>query len=96
MTQDIQKVTREHIDSLLDSAKLDYAVLNECEVAASYKLTARGGYTVFGRAATADPEEFDLKIGLEIVRGVAFKELWIREAYLLTLKKAGLIQTDII
>lgn len=89
-------VTKEQLEGILNAAESETVTFWDKEVVTSFKLSTRGNFTICGRAAVVDPSNFDFEIGCKIAREDALNQLWKLEGYLLQLKVAGLIQTDII
>ena len=75
------KVTPQQINRLLDAAETEEVIFWKKELVVSYKLP--NGFTILGRAACVDPENFDIKLGREIARRRAEDKLWELEGYLL-------------
>jgi hypothetical protein len=77
------KVTQEQIDKLLDNAIVEEQTFHGREFVASYSLQDRYNFTVTGRAACVDPDNFDIEIGRKLAREDAARQLWKLEGYLL-------------
>lgn len=75
------KVSKEHVESLLDSADIQEHVFWGKELVVSYRLP--NGFTVLGRGACVDPINFDHEIGRQVARKHAESQLWGFEGYLL-------------
>lgn len=86
----MNKITKEQIEILLDNAQTQEAVFWDKELVVSYKLES--GFTVLGRGACVDPNNFDLDLGRKIAREDAENKLWQLEGYRLQLRLAGLIE----
>ena len=80
----IKKVTKAHIDAMLDAAETQEHVFWGKELVVSYRL--ENGFTILGRAACVDPAGFDIEIGREICRRDAEETLWLVEGYRLQLE----------
>lgn len=85
----MNKVTVEQIEGLINSAETLEHIFWGKELLVSYKLPS--GFTVTGRAACVDPDNFNLDIGRDIARENALNQLWALEGYVLQLKLAGQI-----
>lgn len=86
----MNKVTQDHIDSLLNKAETQEKIFWDKELNVSYKL--KSGFIVTGRAACVDPQNFDIKIGRHYARENAATQLWALEGYRLQLELAGHIK----
>lgn len=85
----MNKVTAEQIDSLIDNAETEEHIFWRKELVVSYLL--QSGFTVSGRAACVDPENFDIVLGRSLAAKDAKSKLWQLEGYLLQnrLSEAG-------
>lgn len=73
-------ITADHIKRMLDSAHVEEHVFHgNKELNVSYKLDS--GFTITGRAAVVNPDNFDLLIGRRIARQRAEEQLWLLEGY---------------
>lgn len=77
----MNKVTIEHINTLLGSAETQEHVFWDKELVVSYKLPS--GFTITGRGACVDPKNFDIEIGRKVAREQAEHKLWELEGYML-------------
>lgn len=75
------KVTKAQLEALLDASETQEAIFWKKEMVVSYRLPC--GFTVSGRAAVVDPENFDIEVGRRIARDEAIDQLWQLEGYLL-------------
>jgi hypothetical protein len=89
-------VSQEHLESLFQDAESRVFQSWNKEVIITYRLPQRANFVVNGSAACVDPANFDYQIGCNWARKDAISKMWLPEGYLLQLKNAGLIQTDII
>jgi hypothetical protein len=85
-------VTSDQIQALLDLSETEERVLWDKEVIISYKLPS--GFTVLGRAACVDPEEFVLEIGRGLAREDAARQVRLLEGYLLQNILAGVVSRN--
>ena len=82
-------IPESYLDRLLNDADTDTKIFWGKELVTSFRLSS--GFTVLGKAACVDPENFQREIGLEIARKDALCQLWALEGYVLQLRLAGLI-----
>lgn len=83
-------ITLEHIDSLLDNAKAEEHFFHGGKsLIISYLLG--NGFTVDGRAAVVDLNNFDIEIGRKVAREDAANQLWKLEGYLLQNILSGVV-----
>jgi hypothetical protein len=80
----MNKVTQEQINHLLDTAEIQEHIFWDKELLVSYKL--QNGFTISGRGACVDPNNFDIEIGRKVARENAEHQLWQLEGYLLQQK----------
>ncbi|EKU97971.1 hypothetical protein Lepto7375DRAFT_7230 [Leptolyngbya sp. PCC 7375] len=80
-------VSKEYLETILDKAETHSAQFWRKELVISYKLDS--GFTILGRAACVDPNNFSYDVGAEICREDAISQLWALEDYVLQLKLAG-------
>ena len=73
------RVRQEEITALLDAAEIQEHTFWGKELVVSYRLVS--GFTVSGRGACVDPENFDLEIGRQLARRDVEKQLWQLEGY---------------
>ena len=74
------RITQEHIDNLLDSAEIEEHTFFGKDHQVCYKLSSNG-FTVVGRGACVDPENFNIEIGRKVARQDASNQLWRLEGY---------------
>lgn len=77
-------VSQEQVDELLNSCQVQEHVFWDKDLVVSYKLPC--GFTVIGRAACVDPNNFDLGIGRQIARKDVEKTIWLLLGYQLQLE----------
>lgn len=84
-------VTEQEIDQLLDTAQTSEKIFWGKELIVSYLLES--GFTVSGRSACIDPDNFNLEIGRKYAREDAKSQLWQLEGYRkqVTLREQGLL-----
>ena len=75
----MNKITKEQIENLLDSAEIDEHVFWNKDLVVSYKLPC--GFSIIGRGACVDPANFDLEIGRNVARQQVEDKLWELEGY---------------
>lgn len=75
----MSKVLMSGIDKFLQSCPREEVVFHETEMVVSYKLP--WNFTVTGRAACVNSEEFDLKKGRELCHQDAMQKLYVLESY---------------
>ncbi|MFE3836913.1 Gp49 family protein [Pseudogemmobacter sonorensis] len=75
------RVTLDHILSRIDSE--EYLHPSAAPHVTICVLTLINGFTVIGKSAPADPENFNLDLGRKIARDQAIAEVWGLEGYLL-------------
>ena len=80
-------ISIEYLDSLLSCAERSESIFWDKELVISFKLAS--GFTILGRAAVIDPEDFVLETGRSIAYKDAISQLWALEGYVLQLKLAG-------
>ncbi|MEM9150633.1 MAG: Gp49 family protein [Cyanobacteria bacterium P01_F01_bin.3] len=85
-----RKVPLGRIDALLNAADVQEHVFWGKELVVSYRLPS--GFTVLGRGACVDPQQFDINIGRQVAREMAANELWQLEGYRLQLLMSGELQ----
>lgn len=73
------KITKEHLESLIDSAITETWIVWGKDMSVSYMLEC--GFTVTGRAACIDPANFDPELGKKYCREDAIERLWQLEVY---------------
>jgi hypothetical protein len=61
----------------------------DLEVLTLCLITLRNGFTVVGKAAPADPSNFDWKLGRQFAREDAIRQIWPLMGYALREKLAG-------
>mgnify|MGYP000474678158 CR=1 FL=1 len=83
-------ISREHLEDMLAAADSETKIFWGKELVTSYRLPS--GFTVLGRAACVDPENFVRAVGIEIAKDDALNQLWKLEGYVLQLKLAGMIE----
>ena len=81
------KVSQSTIDNLLDTAETQEHVFWGKELVVSYKLS--NGFSLLGRGACVDPDNFDIEIGRRIAREQVENQLWQLEGYKLQLIMSG-------
>jgi uncharacterized 2Fe-2S/4Fe-4S cluster protein (DUF4445 family) len=73
------RVTRQMIDDLIASSQTQEHIFWGKELLVSYQLEC--GFTVTGRAACIDPDNFDIEIGRLVAEENAKTQLWQLEGY---------------
>lgn len=84
--------TDQEIERLLDACETQQHCFWNKELIVSYRLPC--GFTISGRAAIVDPDNFSMETGQQIARGKAKQQLWLLEAYVEQLELAGYIQVQ--
>lgn len=74
-------VEKHQIDKLLSEAQTQEHIFWDKELVISFKL--KNGFTILGRAACVDPNNFVLAVGRKYAREDAANQLWRLEGYLL-------------
>jgi hypothetical protein len=77
-------VTQESLEQLIEASTKQEIVFWDKELVVSYRLP--NGFTVLGRAACVNPNNFDYEVGSKICRENAINELWQLEGYILQQK----------
>lgn len=72
-------VTEEQIHQMLAASEKEVCTFHGKELIVSYKLEC--GFTISGRSACVDPENFNLEIGEKLCFEDAKKQLWQLEGY---------------
>jgi hypothetical protein len=90
----LTKITKEHLEKLIDRAETETVIFWNNDILVSYKLIDRGNHTICGMSGAVDSSNFSYDVGVKIAREDALRQLAIRENYLLDLTLAGLVQTD--
>jgi hypothetical protein len=82
MSENVVKL--EELKALLANADIEEHVFHGKEVVVSYRLRDRGGFTVTGRGACVDVNNFSIVIGRTVAYEDALNQLWLLEGYLLS------------
>jgi hypothetical protein len=85
----MNKVTKEQIESLLNSAETQEVVFWDKQLAVSYKFPS--GFAIIGVGSCVDPANFDLEIGRQVAREQVEHKLWELEGYVLQSLLSGRI-----
>lgn len=81
------KITKEQLDALIDAAVVEEHLFHGGKsMILSYQLES--GFTIDGRAAVVDLNNFDIEIGRQVAREDAINQLWQLEGYRLQLELA--------
>ena len=78
------KVKLEELKALLANADIEERVFHGKEVVVSYRLRDCGGFTVTGRGACVDVDNFSIVTGRTVAYEDALNQLWPLEGYLLS------------
>jgi len=74
-----KRVPYDQIKQLLDNADIEEHIFWNKELIVSYQL--ENGFTIAGRGAVIDPDNFNLEIGRKVARQDAERQLWQLEGY---------------
>jgi GH24 family phage-related lysozyme (muramidase) len=77
----MNKITPEHIQTLLDSAETEEYTFHSKQHAVSYKFP--NGFAIIGIGSYVDPANFDIELGRKYAREQVERKLWELEGYLL-------------
>jgi hypothetical protein len=89
----MNKVTKEQIESLLNSAETQEVIFWEKQLVVSYKFP--NGFAIIGVGACVDPANFDLEIGRQVAREQVEHKLWELEGYVLQSLLSGQISAPV-
>ena len=73
------KITESQVDALLDQSTVETTVMHGKETLSTFLLP--NGFTITGRSACVDPENFNSELGMKIAREDAKRQLWAFEGY---------------
>jgi Phage protein (N4 Gp49/phage Sf6 gene 66) family len=74
------RVTEAEIDDLLSRSTIEEHVFHKKELIVSYLLP--NGFTVTGKGACINPENFDINIGRKVAQNDVKDQLWQLQGYL--------------
>lgn len=72
-----------------DKALKDMPVVDSLKILTVHIIVMRNGFTVIGKSAPADSENFNEELGRKFAREDAIRQLWPLEGYALREKLAG-------
>jgi hypothetical protein len=75
------RVTVDSMESKIATA--DYWSPPGCSHMTVCALTTKAGFTLIGKSAPADPDNFNAELGAKLAREDAMRQLWRLEGYLL-------------
>jgi hypothetical protein len=89
-------ISRKHLRTLLDESESQVMECWNKDVIIVYKLKSRADITIVGKAVCFNSDNYSFEDAREEAYENALENLNLYENYLLMLKNAGLIQTDIV